>query len=164
MMRASAEQNCQSTLAFEKLRSFVKVWASNLTRRDSKMRTSVVTTLSVIVFIDAVMWIVGVVPTLFYAFNHGALPKRFGFRLMGGPFEKLGIETLIAVGIVYIVVSALKILAAHWLWNSRMDGAVFELILLGLSAIFWYGFALPLGPLLGIIQVLLLMFAWGSLH
>ena len=57
-----------------------------------------------------------------------------------------------------------KILAAHWLWNSRMDGAVFELILLGLSAIFWYGLALPLGPLLGIIEVVLLALAWGSLH
>ena len=44
-----------------------------------------------------------------------------------------------------------------------MDGAVLELILLGLSAIFWYGFALPLGPLLGIIQVVLLILAWRSL-
>ena len=127
------------------------------------MRTSAVTILSVIVFIDAFMWIVGVVPTLFYAFVHGELPTRFGIRLMGGPFEKLGIETLIAVGIIYIVVSALKILAAYWLWNSRMDGAVLELILLGLSAIFWYGFALPLGPLLGMLQVVLMALAWRSL-
>jgi hypothetical protein len=65
---------------------------------------------------------------------------------------------------IAIRVSALKILAAYWLWNTRMDGAVLEVILLGLSAIFWFGFALPLGPLLGIIQVVLLALAWGSLR
>ena len=82
---------------------------------------------------------------------------------MGGPFEKLGFEALIVAGIGYIIVSALKILAGYWLWNTRMDGAVLEVILLGLSAIFWYGFALPLGPLLGIMQVVLLALAWSSL-
>jgi hypothetical protein len=128
------------------------------------MRTSAVTILSVIVFIDAFMWIIGVVPTLYYAFVHGELPTRFGIRLLGGPFEKLGLEALIVTGIIYIVVSALKFLAGYWLWNSRMDGAVLELILLGLSAIFWYGFALPFGPPVGIIQVVLLVFAWGSLR
>jgi hypothetical protein len=43
------------------------------------------------------------------------------------------------------------------------DGAVLGLILLGLSPIFWYGFALPLGPLLGIAQLVLLMLVWRSL-
>ena len=128
------------------------------------MRISLTTVLSVIVYIDACMWLVGTVPTLYYAFSQGHLPTFGSIRLMGGPFEKLGIEALIVAGIGYIIVSALKILAAYWLWNSRKDGAVIELILLGLSVIFWYGFALPLGPLLGIIQVVLLVFAWGSLR
>jgi hypothetical protein len=83
---------------------------------------------------------------------------------MGGPFEKLGLDGLIVAGIVFVVVSALKILAAHWLRNARLDGAILELILLGLSTIFWYGFALPLGPLLGITQIVLLAFAWRTLH
>ena len=109
------------------------------------------------------MWLVGMVPTLYYAFSQGRLPTFGGIRLLGGPFEKLGIEALIVAGIGYIIVSALNILAAYWLWNIRMDGAVLEVILLGLSAIFWYGFALPLGPLLGIIQVVLLALAWSSL-
>jgi hypothetical protein len=61
------------------------------------------------------------------------------------------------------IVSALKILAGYWLRGARMDGAVLELILLGLSAIFWYGFALPLGPLLGDIQIILLALAWSTL-
>lgn len=128
-----------------------------------RTRTPWTTVLSVVVYVDAFMWLVGMVPTLYSAFSQGHLPIFGGIRLLGGPFEKLGLEALIVAGIGYIIVSALKILAAYWLWSSRMDGAVLELILLGLSVIYWYGFALPLGPLLGIIQVVLLILAWRSL-
>ena len=61
------------------------------------------------------------------------------------------------------VVSGLKLLAAYWLWHARADGAVLALILLGLSAIFWYAFELPFGPLGGVVQIILLALAWGSL-
>jgi hypothetical protein len=128
------------------------------------MRTSLTMALTIAVCIDAFIWLVGVIPTLYYAFTHRALPTVAGIRLMGGPFEALGLEGLIVAGVTYVVVSALKILAAYWLWESRRDGAVLELILLGLSAIFWYGFALPLGPLLGILQIVLLALVWSSLH
>ena len=127
---------------------------------NNNMRTSLKTILSVVVYFDAFMWLVGMVPTLYFAFAQGYLPTLGGIHLLGGPFEMLGLNVLIVAGIGYIIVSALKILAAYWLWGSRKDGAVFELVLLGLSAIFWYGFALPLGPLLGVIQVVLLGLAW----
>lgn len=103
------------------------------------------------------------VPTLYYAFTYEALPTVGGIRLMGGPVESLGLDTLIVAGIVFVFVSALKILAAYWLWNLRRDGAVLGLILLGLSTIFWYGFALPLGPLLGLAELVLLMLVWKTL-
>ena len=128
-----------------------------------KMHTSLIKVLSTVVFIDAFMWLVGTVPTLYYAFSRGRLPTFGGITLLGGPFERLGLNALIVAGIGYIIVSALKFLAAYWLWGSRMDGAVLELILLGLSAIFWFGFALPLGPLLGVIQVILLALVWKTL-
>jgi hypothetical protein len=127
------------------------------------MHTSLTTVLSVVVYIDAFGWLMGVIPTLYYAFTHRTLPTVGGIRLLGGPFETLGIEALIVAGIVYVVVSALKIMAAYWLWNSRMDGAVLELILLSLSIVFWYGFALPFGPPLGITQVVLLALVWRTL-
>ena len=82
---------------------------------------------------------------------------------MGGPFESLGIDALIVAGMVYVVVSALKILAAYWLWSSRKDGAVLGLMPSRISPTFWYGFALPLGPLLGITQFILLMLVWRVL-
>ena len=127
------------------------------------MPASLTTVLSIVVYIDAFMWLVGMVPTLYIALTQKRLPTLTGMRLLGGPFEKLGIDALIVAGIGYIIVSALKILAAYWLGQSRQDGAVLEIILLGLSAIFWYGFELPLGPILGIIQVVLLVLAWKTL-
>jgi hypothetical protein len=129
-----------------------------------KTPASLISLLSTIVYFDAFAWLVGMGPTLYYAFSQGRLPTFGGIYLLGGPFEKLGIEALIVAGIGYIMVSALKILAGYWLSNSRMDGAILEIILLGLSAIFWFGFALPLGPLFGIIQVVLLVLAWRNLR
>jgi hypothetical protein len=127
------------------------------------MRTPLKTAVSVLFYIDALMWFIGVIPTLYYAFTHGALPTVGGIKLMGGPFESLGIDALIVAGMIYVVVSALKILAAYWLWRSRKDGAVLGLIPSRISPIFWYGFALPLGPLLGIAQFVLLMLVWRVL-
>jgi hypothetical protein len=128
------------------------------------MRTTVLTILSVVVYFNGFGWAVGAVVPLFYAFKRGELPTAAGIRLLGGPFEALGMDALIAAGLVFVAVSALRILAAYWLWNARLDGAVLELILLGLSAIFWYGFELPFGPLGGIAEVVLLVLVWGTLR
>jgi hypothetical protein len=130
---------------------------------EAKMRTPLMTAVTILFYFDAFAWSIGVVPTLYYAFTYEALPTVGGIRLMGGPFESLGLDTLIVAGIVFVFVSALKILAAYWLWNLRRDGAVLGLILLGLSTIFWYGFALPLGPLLGFAELVLMMLVWKTL-
>lgn len=126
------------------------------------MTTPLVTLLSIVVAFDSLGWIFGVLPVLKHALSHRDLPSAFGMRLLSGPFEALGIEAVIVAGLVFVFVSALKLLAAFWIWHSRVDGAVLELILLGLSAIFWYGFALPFGPLVGIIEVLLLVLTWSK--
>jgi hypothetical protein len=128
------------------------------------MRTPLVTTLAVLIVVDSLGWMLGVLPTLRYALTHRELPTLVGIRLLSGPFEALGIDGLIVAGLVYVVVSALKLLAAYWVWNVQREGAVLELILLGLSALFWYGFALPFGPPVGIAQVILIALVWGSLH
>ena len=128
------------------------------------MPTPLIRALSIVVYVDACVWIVGVLPTLYYALQQRDLPTLGPIRLLSGPFEALGIEALIVAGLAYVIVSGLKILAASWIGNGRLDGALLEAILLGLSAIFWYGFALPLGPLLGVVQAVLLVMTWSSLH
>lgn len=128
------------------------------------MRTPLMTVLTGLVFLNGLGWALGSVIPLCYAFRHGHLPRLGGITFLSGPFEALGMNAFIVAGLVFVVVSALKILAAFWLWNARLDGAVFELILLGLSAIFWYGFELPLGPLGGIAEVVLLALVWSGLR
>lgn len=127
------------------------------------MRSTLVTVLTLVVVFDAVGWAFGVLPVLKYALAHRTLPTIGRMRLLSGPVEALGIEAVIVTGLVFVVVSGLKLLAAYWLWQARMDGAILELILLGLIAIFWYAFELPLGPLSGGIQLVLLMLAWKTL-
>ena len=83
-----------------------------------------------------------------------------GFKALSGPFEELGLNALIVAGIIFATISLLKLLAAYWTWNLKRDGLVLELILLAISAIFWYGFALPLGPLFGLPQVVLIVLEW----
>jgi len=131
--------------------------------KSAPSRTPLVTAASVLFYFDALAWGAGVIPTLYYAFMYKTLPTVFGIRLMGGPFESLGIDALMVAGIVFVVVSAFKVLAAYWLWNCRKDGAVLGLVLIWPSAIFWYGFALPLGPLLGIAEVVLSIMVWTTL-
>ncbi len=127
------------------------------------MRTPLVTALTIMVVFDALGWTLGVLPALKYALIHRTLPTVGGIRLLSGPLETLGIEAVIVTGLIFVVVSALKLLAAHWLWQARLDGAILLVILLGLSAIFWYAFELPLGPLSGLVEVILLVLAWQSL-
>jgi hypothetical protein len=128
------------------------------------MRPPLLTALTLVVAFDALGWILGVLPTLYYAFTRGHLPTLAGIRLLSGPFERLGLNHLIVLGLLFVVVSALKLLAAYWLSQSQRDGAVLELILLALSALFWYGFALPFGPPVGLAQLILLALTWPTLR
>lgn len=128
------------------------------------MPTPLLKVLVVLVILDALISSVGLLPILHYALTHRSLPTLAGIiRALSGPFEALGIEALIVAGLVFVSVSALKFISAYWLWNVRLDGGVLQLILLGVSAIFWYGFALPYGPLLGIPQLILIALVWKDL-
>lgn len=127
------------------------------------MRTMLITATTVVIVIDALGWASVTLPVLRYALAHRELPTVGGIRLLSGPLEALSIEAVISTGIVFVVVSGLKLLAAYWLWQARTDGAILEIILLGLSAIFWYAFQLPFGPLIGVIQIVLLALVWSSL-
>lgn len=49
------------------------------------------------------------------------------------------------------------------LWASRKSGAVLNLVLLPVEAVFWVCFALPIPWLLGIARVVLVSLAWPSL-
>ena len=127
------------------------------------MRNPLVTAPTVFMLIDALGWALGVLPVVRYALIHKDLPVTFGFRALNGPFEVLGINGLVVADVLFVAVSLLKLLAAYWTWRLRMDGPVLQLILLAISAIFWYGFALPFGPPIGLAQIVLMALSWKSL-
>ena len=127
------------------------------------MKSPALVALLVILLIDALISTFGVLWTLRYAQIHGELMPIAGIRALFGPFDKFGIPALIVAGLIFVSISAFKFLSAFWLWNMRLEGAVLQLILLGVSAIFWYGFELPYGPLFGVPQVILIVIVWGTL-
>ena len=128
------------------------------------MRTPLATALLVLLLIEAFISTFGVAAILRFALVNKSLPSFFGaFRMLSGPFEALGIDGLINAGLVFVAISALKYLSAYWLWDGRVDGAVLQLILLGVSAIYWYGFAVPYGPVLGLPQLVLIGLIWKDL-
>ena len=138
-------------------------YLSGYSQLEVYLRTPLITALTVGVIYEALAWAISVLLVLKYALAHRGLPTVYGIRLLSGPVEALGIEAVIVTGIVFVVVSGLKLLATYWLWNMRMDSAILEIILLGLSAIFWYSFELPFGPVGGVILIVLLALVWNSL-
>jgi len=119
---------------------------------------------AILFFVDGFLTAVAFTWEMFYIFRHRSLPNLPGIPAVSGPFVGLGIDALFVAGLIFILVSALKILAAFWLWNSRVDGAVLGLILIGVSAVFWYGFELPLPPLVAAAEVVLVILTWSSLR
>ena len=112
------------------------------------MRPPMVIALTILIVIEGIAGSLGVLPGLKHMLVHRALPQIFaGIRALSGPFEALGIDAMLATGLIFV--SGFQFLAAYWIWHLKMDGVVLELILLGVSMPFWYGFAVPFGPVLG---------------
>ena len=120
--------------------------------------------LVVLVLAEAFVSTVGIALILRVALRERRFPIVFGrIETLKGPFDALGLDTKVAIGITFIAISALKFVAAAWLWDARLDGAILQLALLGASTVFWYGFAVPYGPVLGVPQVILIALVWSDL-
>jgi hypothetical protein len=53
---------------------------------------------------------------------------------------------------------------AGWLlWNGQRSGALLQFGLLPVEAVCWYGFALPIPPILALARVILVALAWPRL-
>ena len=95
--------------------------------------------------------------------GHG-VPTILGFPAYGaGPLERLGVPTSIPLVTAFLVVCALEGQAGYLLWGGHRPGAVLALALLPAGAVFWWGFALPIPPLLALIRTILILPNWSSL-
>lgn len=93
------------------------------------------------------------------------VPIVMGFPAYGrGPFERLGMPTTVPMLAAFLAVCVLEALAGVLLWGGHRSGAILALALLPLGGVFWWGFALPIPPLLALIWTLLILKNWDVLH
>lgn len=117
------------------------------------------------------LWIDGVGFGLFDLFplwslsTGGDVPIIFGYPTYGaGPFEQRGIPTSVPLLLLFLVVCVLEIVAGWLLWRCRRSGAVLGLVMVLPGAVFWWGFALPVAPVLAAARVVLIALGWPALR
>jgi hypothetical protein len=77
----------------------------------------------------------------------------------GGPFDRIGLSTTVALMVGFLVVCVAECVLAVLLWIDSPVAAVFSYVLLPIELTFWIGFALRLGPPLGIARTILVLFS-----
>ena len=77
----------------------------------------------------------------------------------GGPFERWGIPTSVVLLAGFIAVCAAELVVGALLWSGRPSGLWLALAILPFELVYWIGFALPFGPLMGAIRTVLVVVA-----
>lgn len=89
------------------------------------------------------------------------IPLVFGFPSYGGgPFERIGIQSTVPLLAGFLLVCILEVVAAVALWSGRSWGMALACGLLAPGAWYWWGFALPFGPVFGVVRTALIAWAW----
>jgi hypothetical protein len=132
-------------------------------------RHPAITAASILCYIHGVGWPIGIAPTIVYTIRNRTLPIRTlpivgPIRALSGPFEVLGMDAMILLAVLWVAINLLQILAGYWLWKSRRKGGILGISLLAVSAVFWWGFALPIPPVVGLLLAGLLAAGWKSLR
>ena len=133
-----------------------------------QVRHPAITAASILCYIHGVGWPISLASPIVYMIRNRALQVRTlpgigQIRGLAGPFEALGMDAMILLALLFSVVNLLFIPAGYWLWKSRRKGGMLADSLLALSAVFWWGFALPIPPIVGLLLAGLLAAGWKSL-
>jgi hypothetical protein len=92
------------------------------------------------------------------------IPIVIGFPAYGrGPFERIGISTTVPLLVGFLLVCILEVVAGLLIWGGSKVGAIIALALVPAGAIFWWGFALPFGPIFAVISTVLIVLGWQAL-
>lgn len=93
----------------------------------------------------------------------GEIWTFMGFPTYGnGPFERIGLHTSVPLLVAFVVVCAAEVVIGALLLAGQRSGAWLALGLLPLELVFWIGFALPFGPVLGLVRTVLVVLALTS--
>ena len=82
----------------------------------------------------------------------------------GGPFERHGLPTTVSLLAGFLVACILEVLAGLLVWSGSTAGALLAIALLPVGAVFWWGFALPIAPILAIVRTVLIVTTWRGLR
>jgi hypothetical protein len=125
-----------------------------------KARAAAVTT-----WAYAVGFGVPAVPAGIYLLTQGRLPTFFGlFPMYGGPWSsRFKPGPFVGLLASFLVPTGVAAWSAGAVWRGRRAGALVNLAVLPLEAIFWVGFALPIPWAVGVARVALLAAGWRSL-
>lgn len=80
----------------------------------------------------------------------------------GGPFERVGIATTIPLMAIFLLVCLAETVLASLLWAGHPVAGRMSHALLPVELVFWIGFALPVGPPLGLARSGLVVLAAAS--
>lgn len=95
-----------------------------------------------------------------YLARHDRVWEFLGFPTYGeGPFEHHGVTTTVPLILCFAAVCAAEVAVGVVLWGGVSAGPWLALALLPFELIFWVGFALPFGPVLGLVRTVLVVFA-----
>lgn len=114
-------------------------------------------------------WACVTLGVLAYHRKRGELPMtRFGWRLLGGPYESVGTDRLTPLGWslawLLIAVSGVDVIIGRWLWQGRRRGAVLALAMAPVSLALGRLFVLPYLLVMAPVRAILALVACRSLH
>jgi hypothetical protein len=82
----------------------------------------------------------------------------------GGPFyRRLSRASFVVLLGLSLALGAAQAWAGWLLWEGQQLGAVVQFGLLPIEVVFWYGFALPIPPMLALMRIVLVVLAWPRL-
>jgi hypothetical protein len=109
-------------------------------------------------------WLAGVgfglpgVYAIWYFAQHRSVWTFLGYPTYGdGPFEAAGIATTVPLLVSFLLVCLAEVVAGWMLWRNHPAASIVSLVLLPVEFAFWIGFALPVGPLLGLTRTALVL-------
>lgn len=93
-----------------------------------------------------------------YYAQHSQAWTFLGFPTYGGgPFERWGLPTSTALLLGFVALCAAEVVVVVLLWRDATTAPWLALALLPVELVFWIGFALPFGPLLGLARTALVV-------
>jgi hypothetical protein len=93
----------------------------------------------------------------------GVVPTLLGYPTYGGgPFEDLGFATSLPMLGGFLLVCVMEAYVGWRLWGGHSDGAALALVALVPGALFWWGFALPVAPVVAVVRTLCVAVGWQA--